>query len=158
MCKVKADRGSRGLNGFMCDIETQLEPGDPHNGVPAGVGVKSTLYPPKNKKKGEEDASVVKVKPMPQETGNILTDRQRDTALRVYKAIDIDHSGEVSKEEIIALCQTPEEAESMILDLNIDKSGQVTLHQWLSYLRKLKGDNGNEHLEEFFESLQDSVA
>ena len=157
MRKIKADRGARGLNKWLMDLEKQV---DPEN----GCGVKQALYPPKEKKGSKKDetsdlASLgYRMKAVSDDANsNVLTDAQRDKAMKVYKGIDADHSGQITKEELVAVCSSAEEADHMIENLDVNKDGVATLNAWLSYLRGIKGDAGSDKLDEYFEGMVENV-
>eukprot|EP00658_Telonema_sp_P-2_P036694 TRINITY_DN26489_c0_g1_i2.p1 TRINITY_DN26489_c0_g1~~TRINITY_DN26489_c0_g1_i2.p1 ORF type:complete len:664 (-),score=216.17 TRINITY_DN26489_c0_g1_i2:286-2277(-) len=150
--RQRADRGSKGLNHWMLDLETGVS-GD------KGCGVKKSLYEDP-KEMHEEDIIPLGEGLRMKEVGsdskpNTLTASERESALKVFKAMDLDRSGHIEWQELERVCGE-EEAVDLMIDMDIEERDRerahITMHMWVSVLRLKKRELDNE--EKFAEWLE----
>jgi len=163
---TKRDRGSKGLNHWMVDMERNLT-GD------EGCGVHQALYEAEQKAKGGKAGAKAAGKTT-LDTGLGMTDsassktagkgqlnqKQRTLALAVFNSVDLDRGGFIEADEIESVCGR-EETVMLLLRIGITepfKNTHISMHDWMTLMSiKKKESQTSEEFVEWLEELTEKA-
>ena len=164
---TKRDRGSKGLNHWMVDMERNLT-GD------EGCGVHQALYEAEKVAKGGQaganaagkttlntglgmsDVAITKTAAKGQ-----LNQKQRTLALAVFNSVDLDRGGFIEADEIEAVCGR-EETVMLLRKIQIKEADfgntHISMHDWMTLMSiKKKESQTSEEFVEWLEELTEKA-